>query len=95
LALLSNVGVPGSIFYLLFAGTALGRRRGIPRTFPADVRLAARNACLGLIVGDIFAGPTVDAGLLFYVLAGLACAVPENSTAGLPPRLGLPTGARA
>ena len=95
LALLSNVGVPGSIFYLLFAGTALGRRRGIPRTFPADVRLAARNACLGLIVGDIFAAPTVDAGLLFYVLAGMACAVPENSTAGLPPGLGLATGSRA
>jgi hypothetical protein len=50
LALLSNVAVPGTVFYLLFIASAFGRRRGSPRTFPTDVRLAARNACLGLII---------------------------------------------
>jgi hypothetical protein len=95
IALLSNVGVPGTIFYLLFIASALGRGHGVPRTFPADVRLAARNACLGFIIGDIFAAPNVDQGLLFYVLAGLACAEPERSTAVLSPGLGGPTGARA
>jgi len=94
LALLSNVGVPGSIFYLFFVASALGRRRGTPRTFPADVRLAARNACLGLIIGDIFAAPTVEQGLLFYVLAGMACAEPERNTADLLPGPGWQTGAR-
>jgi hypothetical protein len=94
LALLSNVGVPGSIFYLLFVASALGRRRGTPRTFPADVRLAARNACLGLIIGDIFAAPTVEQGLLFYVLAGMACAEPERNTAVLSPGPSRQTGAR-
>jgi hypothetical protein len=93
-ALLSNVGVPGTIFYLLFAASAFGRQHGTPRTFPADVRLAARNACLGLIIGAIFAGSTVEQGLLFYVLAGLACAVPERNTAGLSPGLSRPIGAR-
>lgn len=81
IALLSNVGIPGFVFYLLFAASAFVRRRGIPRTFPADVRLAARNACLGLIIGDVFAAPTVDQGLLFYVLAGMACAQPERYNA--------------
>jgi hypothetical protein len=80
LLLASNVGVPGTVFYLLFIASAFGRRRGSPRTFPTDVRLAARNACVGLIIGDIFAAPTVEQGLLFYVLAGVACAEPERDT---------------
>jgi hypothetical protein len=94
LALLSNVGVPGFIFYVLFVTSALGRRRGTPRTFPTDVRLAARNACLGLILGDIFAAPAVDQGLLFYVLAGMACAEPERNAADLLPGPSRQTGAR-
>jgi hypothetical protein len=85
-ALLSNVGLPGTIFYLLFAVTAIAHPRGSPRTFPFDVRLAARNACLGLIIGDVFAAPTVDQGLLFYVLAGVACAYPEGDKSYLQPR---------
>jgi hypothetical protein len=83
-SLLSNVGVPGTIFYILFAASAFLRRRGTPLTYAADVRLAARNACLGLIIGDTFAGTTVDQGLLFYVLAGMACAEPERDVALTP-----------
>jgi hypothetical protein len=95
LALLSNVGLPGTLFYLLFAATAFLRRRGTSRSFPSDVRLAARNACFGLIMGDIFAAPNVEQGLLFYVLAGIACAEPERNTPGLPPAPGRPTGVPA
>jgi hypothetical protein len=95
IALLSNVGVPGTIFYLLFAASAFLRRRGTPRTFPADVRLAARNACLGLIVGDTFAATTLEQGLFFFVLAGIACAEPERDVAALSPAAGQPVGARA
>jgi hypothetical protein len=80
-ALLSNVGVPGTIFYLLFVITAFLRRRGIPRTFPTDVRLAARNACFGFAIGDTLSGPVVEQGLLFYVLAAIACAEPERNMA--------------
>jgi len=43
-----------------------------PTQLSSDVRLAARNACFGLIMGDIFAAPNVEQGLLFYVLAGIA-----------------------
>ncbi len=94
IALLSNVGVPGTIFYLLFAASAFLRRRGTPRTYPSDVRLAARNACLGLIIGGTFAGTTVEQGLLFYVLAGLACAEPERDIAALSSVPSRPAGAR-
>jgi hypothetical protein len=76
-ALISHIGVPGTIFYLLFVATALLRRRGIPGSFPSDVRMAARNACFALIIGDTFAAPSVEQGLLFYILAALACAQPE------------------
>ncbi len=84
IALLSNVGIPGLLFYLLFAWGAFVQRRDVPGSFPADVRLAARNACLGLIIGDSLAGATVEQGLLFYVLAGIACAEPERSVSDVP-----------
>jgi hypothetical protein len=80
---------------LLFIATALLRRRGTPWTFPSDVRLAARNACLGLIIGDIIVAPTVEQGLLFYVLAGMASAEPERDKEGLLPKPGRPAGAQA
>jgi hypothetical protein len=79
-ALLANVGIPGSLFYLMFLASALFARRGIPGTFPSTVRLASRNACLGLIIGDCFAAPTVEQGLIFYVFAALASAEPERVT---------------
>jgi hypothetical protein len=94
LALLSNVGVPGTLFYLLFIGIAFLGRRGRPMSGPSDVRLAARNACLGLIIGDTFAAPTVEQGLLFYILVGVACALPERATYQPPVMSRLPTGVK-
>jgi hypothetical protein len=94
LALLSNVGVAGTLFYLFFIGTAFLGRRGIPMSGPSDVRLAARNACLGLIIGDTFAAPTVEQGLLFYILVGMACAQPERASYRPPVMSRLPTGAK-
>jgi hypothetical protein len=84
LALLSNVGVPGTIFFLLFAVSALWVRRAGRGTFPSDARLAARNGCLGLLCGSLVAGPTVDLGLLFFILAGLASCEPEWEDAPSP-----------
>jgi hypothetical protein len=93
-ALLSNVGVVGTILYLLFAASALARCSGAPRTFSADARLAARNGCFAFIIADILADPTVDQGLLFYVLAAMACAEPERKSEELSPELGRPTEVR-
>jgi hypothetical protein len=92
-ALLANVGLVGTILYLLFAVTAFTTARGIPRSFPSDVRLASRNACLGFLLGDIMGSPSVEQGLLFYVLASLACAEPERDSLRLSSQLGLRSGA--
>jgi hypothetical protein len=93
IALLAGVGIPGTIFYVLFLGSIFLRRRGLPRAFPSDVRLAARNACFGLVLGDIFAAPTIEQGLLFYVFAAIACAEPERQAARLIAPQGLRVGA--
>lgn len=77
-ALLSNVGIPGTLFFGLFFLSAFMTRRGEARTFDGDVRLAARNGCLCLLVGAVVAVATVDTGLLFFVMAGLATAVPAQ-----------------
>jgi hypothetical protein len=84
-AILSNVGIPGALFFILFALTASRRPSDdARRTFVSDVRLAARNGCLSLLVGAIAAGATVDLGLLFFILAGLACSQPAKEAAGTP-----------
>ena len=76
LAILSNLGVFGAIAYGLFVATAFRTRTGRARSYEADVRLAARNACIGLLVADVISGALVDQGLIFYVMAALACATP-------------------
>lgn len=81
-ALLSNVGVFGTIFFLAFLLTAVIWPRGEARSYEADVGLAARNGCLCLIVGALISGSTVDLGLIFFIMAGLRSAVPEASPSG-------------
>ncbi|WP_189637175.1 MULTISPECIES: hypothetical protein [unclassified Rhizobium] len=78
IAVLSNIGVPGALFFLLFMVSVLIRLPGNARTFASDVRLAARNGCLCLFVGACVAGPTVDLGLQFFILAGLASCNPAK-----------------
>jgi hypothetical protein len=80
-ALLSNVGVPGTFFFLLFLMTAVLLPRGIPRTYESDVGLAARNGCLCLIIGALISGSTVDLGLIFFIMAGLRAANPTGRRA--------------
>lgn len=88
IAILSNVGIPGLIFYLLFMSMMLGAKRGSQYSFASDVRLAARMGCIALTIGDLVASPVVEQGLFFYILAGLACAMPESQDAALraPPQ---------
>jgi hypothetical protein len=65
IALLANVGLPGAIFYGLFAYGVLLRKRGVASSFAADCRLAARNGCLGLVIGDLLISSALDQGLFF------------------------------
>ncbi|MDM9625162.1 hypothetical protein QTL95_04580 [Rhizobium sp. S152] len=89
IAVLSNVGVPGAIFFATFAIAALTRMGNSPQTFERDVKLAARNGCLCLLVGGTVAGATVDLGLLFFILAGLAASRPVPSVEAAAPFLRL------
>ncbi len=76
LAILGSVGIPGALLYLAFLTTALLPKRTPPLSLASDIQLAARNACLGLIVGDLLVGPVLDQGLYFQMLAGLCAARP-------------------
>lgn len=93
IALLATVGLPGAVFYAIFLADVLLRRRGVPGSFPSDVRLAARNGCLGLLIGDLLVSPVIDQGLFFCMLAAIASAKPEKEAFSYAyPR---PLGARA
>jgi hypothetical protein len=77
-ALLSNVGVLGTLFFSLFLMGSLGKGRGVQRTLDGDVRLAARTGCVCLLIGAVVSASTVDVGLLFFTMAALATAVPMH-----------------
>ncbi|MER2197197.1 hypothetical protein ABS771_17375 [Methylobacterium brachiatum] len=79
LAVLSNVGIPGAVFYILFMALCFLPKIKNTRTYFGDVRTAATVACVSLLSGAFIAGGTVDLGLLFYVLAALASAYPERA----------------
>jgi hypothetical protein len=83
-ALLSNVGVPGTLFFILFAISVFAFKRQTGSTYVSDIRASARNGCFCLLVGTLVAGPTVDLGLLFFILAGLAAASPVASEVRVP-----------
>ncbi len=87
LALLSNLGILGVLLYAAFAFTAFVRIRETPGTYVADVKLAARNACLGLIAMDLLISPVIDQGIFFFVLAGLAASRPDAHGAPVLRRL--------
>lgn len=94
LALLANVGVPGTLFYLLFLARIVLPRRSEFATYAGDVKLAARNACLCLLMADALVATTVDQGLLFYILAAAASATTGvvGRAKSSPATLGAPGG---
>ncbi|MEI4473739.1 hypothetical protein [Frigidibacter sp. MR17.24] len=85
MALLGGLGVIGTLFYAVFMGLTLLRNPGPRGSFVTDARLAARNACLGLTAGDLLIGSSVDQGLFFFAIAGIAAARPERATRAAPP----------
>ncbi len=95
MALLANVGIPGTIFYAAFAYTAFFKKRGVPGTLTSDVRLAARNGCFGLTIGDLLVSPVLDQGLFFCMLAAVCCAQPERERSTQAVRAATQLGATA
>lgn len=67
----ANLGVPGCLFVAAFLLKALVFPRA-ETSLEADMRLAARNGCLGLLLAASVSGALVDLGLEFYLFAGIA-----------------------
>jgi hypothetical protein len=78
LALLGNIGIPGTVTYGLFLfGVLFGRKDRWRHPYPAGCQSAARWACLTQLIGASVAGSFIDLGLPFFIFAGVACAGPE------------------
>ena len=80
LALLSNVGAPGTLLYLIFITTSLFHSSKDISDYYSDVQTSARNACFGLLIANTISGTLVDQGLTFYAFAALAYSKPIKST---------------
>lgn len=75
LILLSNVGVPGVVLYLVFARRILFARPTVPLD-PREVTTlrAARAALIGFLVGHVLVGTIFDQSPIFYLLCGAIAA---------------------
>ena len=93
---LGNVGVTGLLAFAGFFATMLVRA-GSTREKPeiAILRHAAASGCVALLVAASISGGSIDLGLLFCVLAGLACAssLPRGRFAEPRAVAGAPLGA--
>ena len=72
LALLSNLGVPGSLAYAIFVWSSLRAGHSRADAESMDIRLGARYAAIGLLLADLISGALVDQGLTFYIMAAVA-----------------------
>lgn len=89
-ALLSSVGLIGFLCYLLMFASIITASGSKVRSMEADLALAARNACLGCLIGDLLVATTIDQGLLFYLFAAAAVSAtaPARSPApAMQPRM--------
>ncbi|WP_131118788.1 hypothetical protein [Lichenihabitans psoromatis] len=79
IALLSNLGIPGTIAFTLFLASIFLRRASRPIDDDAGpVQRAARTACVGLLIGATVSGALVDLGMPFFLFAALASAEPRH-----------------
>ncbi|EWY37099.1 hypothetical protein N825_21880 [Skermanella stibiiresistens SB22] len=79
LAMLSNIGVLGTLLYGGFLLTLLRRdtgkgpsKKNIP--LEAVVRDGARSSCLAMLIASAMSAGSIDLGLTFFFFAGVVCA---------------------
>ena len=90
----ANLGLPGAVLFAAFFWQALARTGGGADP-EADLRVAARNGCLGLLLAATVSGALVDLGLQFYLFAGLACTGPARAGRRAPALSNPPSRAAA
>jgi predicted secreted protein len=84
--LLSNLGVPGLLLFVLFVVLLLRLRTQAPMPAHADeakplVR-AAKNGVFATLISAVISGTGYDLGLVFYMLAGFITAQAVSSADG-------------
>ncbi|EHS49488.1 hypothetical protein PDO_3156 [Rhizobium sp. PDO1-076] len=79
LVLLSNVGLPGFILFVVFTASILSARQPAPSENGAYIANAAMRAgkcgLIALLIGACTSGTVYDLGLLFYLIAGSIAAI--------------------
>ena len=94
MALLSNVGLPGALFYGMFAFRALSAR--YRDTLSREDRLivkACRNGLLSAIFAQLFTAGTIDIGILNSILFGVSASVAAPALLWRPRQSPVPTPA--
>jgi hypothetical protein len=90
LVLLSNVGLPGLILFVIFTGSILSAPRPALADGEADVANAAMRAgkcgLIALLIGACTSGTVYDLGLLFYLIAGSIAAISMGRSRVLAPQ---------
>jgi hypothetical protein len=80
IAVPASIGVLGALTYGIFVVCVLlggGLRKRDPKT--GAIQSAARASCLAQIMASSVAGSFIDLGLVFFALAGAACAIPQTN----------------
>lgn len=74
---LIGVGLYGAFFYQLFLSTS-GQRWGQIDPESEQIVAAARSSCFALLIAAAVSSSTMDLGLIFHIMAGIACASPTH-----------------
>ncbi|GEP03116.1 hypothetical protein [Methylobacterium oxalidis] len=80
-ALVSNVGVVGTLLYGAFLTATVTRSASVPEGGQEPVRAAARGACLATLLAATVTLGSIDLGLFFVIFAALATTAPEARAA--------------
>ncbi len=80
--LLSNVGVVGALFYVMFLsqsflrpwGLSVARMNSHEHRYARRIFTAARAGALALLIAQVISGTTIDGGLMYILLAATATA---------------------
>ncbi|MEO1321889.1 MAG: hypothetical protein AAFV59_02675, partial [Pseudomonadota bacterium] len=74
---LIGVGLFGAFFYQLFFANS-GQRWGQIDPESEQIVAAARSSCFALLIAAAVSSSTMDLGLIFHIMAGIACASPTH-----------------
>jgi hypothetical protein len=76
LALLANIGIPGTFIYGMFLSLIFLKGSAMPDgSIEKTIQAAARAGALGILIGATISGALIDLGLPFFILSAMACSL--------------------